>query len=90
MVLPGDEIVDEPEDEFEDPAERRWRKTRKPVQLEPDLFEDPDNFYLLKEGMRLSEKFKQSGLQIIVKMASIELTPERREFSVGGWHVSYR
>jgi hypothetical protein len=26
---------------------------------------------------------------VIVKMASIELTPEKPEFSAGSWHVSF-
>lgn len=35
----------------------------------------------------LREKFKKAGLQVIVKMASIELTPEKPEFPAGGWHI---
>lgn len=35
----------------------------------------------------LREKFKDSGLQIIIKMASIELTPDKPEFPAGGWHI---
>ncbi|KAJ3455834.1 hypothetical protein MRS44_017316 [Fusarium solani] len=36
----------------------------------------------------LRERFQDSGLQIIVKMASIELTPEKNpSFPLGGWHV---
>jgi hypothetical protein len=37
---------------------------------------------------RLAVKFAKSGLQVIVKMASIELTPDKPEFPAGGWHVS--
>ncbi|KAJ4396953.1 hypothetical protein N0V93_001176 [Gnomoniopsis smithogilvyi] len=37
------------------------------------------------DGLR--EKFKDSGLQVIVKMASIELTPEKPQFPAGGWHI---
>lgn len=36
-----------------------------------------------KGGLR--EKFQD--LQIIIKMASIELTPENPEFPAGGWHI---
>jgi septum formation topological specificity factor MinE len=43
--------------------------------------------YAPKAGQRLIERFRQSGLQIIVKLASIELTPEKPHFPVGGWHV---
>lgn len=28
------------------------------------------------------------GLQVIVKLTSIELTPEKPEFPAGSWHVS--
>jgi hypothetical protein len=76
-------------DESEDEAER-WHRIREPVQPQPGPFKDVDDFYAPKESARLSEKFKDSGLQIIVKMASIELTPEKPEFPAGGWHVSYQ
>jgi hypothetical protein len=42
--------------------------------------------YAPKQSLR--EKFKEKGLQVIVKMASIELTPEKPEFPAGSWHVS--
>lgn len=35
----------------------------------------------------LRERFANSGLQIIVKLASIELTPAKPDFPVGGWHI---
>ena len=35
----------------------------------------------------LRAKFKDSGLQVIVKLASIELTPEKPLFAGGEWHV---
>ncbi|PWI65084.1 hypothetical protein PCL_07383 [Purpureocillium lilacinum] len=41
--------------------------------------------YTPKQSLR--KKFKENGLQIIVKMASIELTPEKPEFPSGGWHL---
>lgn len=61
----------------------------RPVQPEPDMFDNNDDFYTPEEDERLSEKFKDSGLQIIVKMTSIKLTPEKPEFPARGWHVSY-
>ncbi|KAL5353163.1 hypothetical protein ACLOAV_001196 [Pseudogymnoascus australis] len=54
-----------------------------------DVFPEPDNEtevdYLCRESIR--ERFKDSGLQVIVKMATIELTPEKPDFPMGGWHV---
>ncbi|KDR70090.1 hypothetical protein GALMADRAFT_1351644 [Galerina marginata CBS 339.88] len=35
----------------------------------------------------LIEKYGTRGLQIIVKLANIELTPEKPEYSGGSWHV---
>lgn len=35
----------------------------------------------------LREKFEAQGLQIIVKMVSVELTPEKPEYPAGTWHV---
>ena len=75
-------------EEFDDEATKKWHLLRKPIQPQPDPFKDGDDYYTPKKGERLSEKFKNSGLQIIVKMASIELTPEKPEFPAGGWHVS--
>lgn len=62
----------------------KWEIVRKPHIPEPS-FEDIN--YAPEEGKRLIDRFRESGLQIIVKMASIELTPEKPEFPVGGWHV---
>lgn len=81
---------DESDDEYDSKEDRIWHETRRPVQLQPDPFEDSADFYQPCEDVRLSEKFKKEGLQIIVKMASIELTPEKPDFPVGGWHVSYQ
>ena len=35
----------------------------------------------------LRKKFSQQGLQVIIKLANIELTPERPEYEGGSWHV---
>ncbi|KAJ4298808.1 hypothetical protein N0V88_003846 [Collariella sp. IMI 366227] len=65
--------------------EERWRNMRSPVQPVMPRFNPSDVCY--KVTRRLQKQFKDTGLQIIVKMASIELTPEKPEFSPGGWHV---
>ncbi|KAF2026477.1 hypothetical protein EK21DRAFT_74167 [Setomelanomma holmii] len=68
----------------EDINEYKWKVLRKPKLPEPS-FEDVD--YVPKEGKRLIDRFRDTGLQVIVKMASIELTPEKPEFPAGGWHI---
>lgn len=61
----------------------QWLIERQPVQPKPPAFEACD--YTVKPGKSLRDQFK--GLQIIVKMASIQLTPEKPTFPPGGWHV---
>ncbi|KFA54266.1 hypothetical protein S40293_07830 [Stachybotrys chartarum IBT 40293] len=89
-----DEEQDEEEEEFDErdsegnwlggtKREIHWQKTRTAVQPEPPAFEAWN--YGVKPGMSLREKFKD--LQVIVKMASIELTPEKPDFPQGSWHV---
>lgn len=71
--------------DYDDETEKKWQVLRKPVI--PEIpFTEVD--YAPESEKRLAEKFAQSGLQVIVKIASIELTPENPEFPVGGWHVS--
>lgn len=62
----------------------KWRKIREPHLPEPLDFK-PVTYQV---GEALSKKFRDTGLQVIVKMASIELTPEKPIFPAGGWHVS--
>ncbi|KAK6084500.1 hypothetical protein SCUP234_03289 [Seiridium cupressi] len=70
--------------EYDDETEKKWKLLREPVILEP-VFGDVK--YITSPSKRLAHKFRESGLQVIVKMASIELTPEKPEFPAGGWHV---
>ncbi|EEU41574.1 uncharacterized protein NECHADRAFT_54318 [Fusarium vanettenii 77-13-4] len=60
-----------------------WQKVRKPAQPEAPDFEAWK--YGIQPGDSLRERF--DDLQIIVKMASIELTPQKPKFPAGGWHV---
>ncbi|RSL78137.1 hypothetical protein CEP51_008470 [Fusarium floridanum] len=64
-------------------ARGKWEKVREAKLLEPRDCEEID--YTPEQNLR--EKFQENGLQVIVKMASIELTPENLEFLAGGWHL---
>ncbi|KAF2649455.1 hypothetical protein K491DRAFT_698080 [Lophiostoma macrostomum CBS 122681] len=76
---------DDPEEcDEETVKEIKWKMVRKP-RIPGVSFEDID--YAPADGKRLVDKYRETGLQVIVKMASIELTPEKPEFPVGGWHV---
>ncbi|KAK4224486.1 hypothetical protein QBC38DRAFT_511743 [Podospora fimiseda] len=61
----------------------KWRAVRDAV------FPEPFSFVPLeyKVQHRFIDKFKDTGLQVIVKMATIELTPEKPDFPAGGWHI---
>ena len=37
--------------------------------------------------VNLEREFRDKGLQVIVKLASVELTPEKPEYSGGNWHL---
>ncbi|PNP74312.1 hypothetical protein FNYG_12361 [Fusarium nygamai] len=64
-------------------AEVKWLKYRDAILPDPRPFTEVD--YAPKQS--LWEKFKKDGLRIIVKMASIELTPDKPEFSAGSCHL---
>ena len=55
-------------------------KTPQPVsKFQPD----PDE----QEIINIKEKYGKTGLQVIVKLANIHLTPENPEYAGGSWHV---
>ncbi|KAF2450829.1 hypothetical protein P171DRAFT_378205, partial [Karstenula rhodostoma CBS 690.94] len=68
----------------DDDEEMKWELLRK-ARIPEVEFEDVG--YTPKEGTRLFDKFHETGLQVIVKMVSIELTPEKPDFPIGSWHV---
>lgn len=80
-----DEIVNMHGDfDQDDINEYKWKLLRKCRIPHPD---QEVHDYAPAPGKRLFDRYKDSGLQIIVKMASIELTPEKPDFPPGGWHV---
>lgn len=85
-----EEVGEDEEGEDEALKEERfrvkWEVLRQPV-IPEATFKDID--YAPVPGKRLTERFAKSGLQIIIKIASIELTPEKPKIPYGGWHVSY-
>ncbi|KAE8351302.1 hypothetical protein BDV28DRAFT_22290 [Aspergillus coremiiformis] len=78
------------ENEYTDPEEyyerySAWERSR-PVELpEPEEFTPPKT--RAEDEVDLRNKFHEQGLQVIVKLANIELTPERPEYEGGAWHV---
>jgi len=79
-----DKEDDDYDPEWDDETTKKWELLRKP-RIPEVPFQKIS--YTPSEHMKLLNKFKESGLQIIVKLASIELTPEKPDFPAGGWHV---
>ena len=63
----------------------KWRQIRDPILDEPLGFQPVT--YARGEGQSLRDRFREAGLQVIIKMATIELTPDKPDFPAGGWHV---
>ncbi|KAF9469542.1 hypothetical protein BDZ94DRAFT_1231203 [Collybia nuda] len=77
----------QPDEEMVDFRKRRmdWIiTTRKLVLPEPGLFHPPEEPTSLVDNRK---DYSHRGLQIIVKLANIHLTPERPEYKGGTWHV---
>lgn len=70
---------------MDDASETSLREPKPYVEVNYDPYTTLEGTRKDKGG--LFRKFKASGLQAIVKMASIELTPEKPEFPAGSWHV---
>lgn len=82
-------------------VEGKWKRMRKVVIPEPGesftyeqwkeglqnpiLGDQADPFELY--DVCLQDTFRKRGLQVIVKLASIELTPEKPTYAGGSWHV---
>ncbi|KAJ3086168.1 hypothetical protein HK102_013455 [Quaeritorhiza haematococci] len=64
---------------YASPEWREWYETRQPKQPEPPQFTPPPEPVL--------EDIRNRDLQVIVKLANIELTPENPRYPGGVWHV---
>jgi hypothetical protein len=75
-----------PGEAFRDYWQRKeqWMASiRRVVLPEPEEFVEPVN----EPTFDLKEKFAERGLQVIVKLANIHLTPEKPEYKGGTWHI---
>ncbi|KAI9832635.1 MAG: hypothetical protein M1819_004220 [Sarea resinae] len=90
----------ETEDEYEERLEHWYESVRQVKQPEPEEFTpdgqieyfhqrycEIDNYPTDGSDMNLREQYRESGLQVIVKLANIHLTPEKPEYEGGTWHV---
>jgi hypothetical protein len=102
LRIPYDELVYSPDPSFhavDDGPQRRddehvhafyerreaWIEAiRRVVQPEPGTFEPPEEPV---HYVDLRKDYGDRGLQIIVKLANIYLTPEKPKYNGGVWHV---
>ncbi|KAL2849752.1 hypothetical protein BJX68DRAFT_275968 [Aspergillus pseudodeflectus] len=82
-VEPEPEQGSDEEDEAFWDRQEAWRERRQPIHPEPRGFQAPEP----EQEEPLLEKFRENGLQVIVKLANIELTPEKPEYEGGSWHI---
>jgi Protein of unknown function (DUF4246) len=89
--------LDESESDYPEQNDNLESDTSPIVKPEPDDFALPrwdlnDDGTQLNDEMRvdLKKEFSERGLQIIVKLANIHLTPERPDYDGGKWHVEGR
>ncbi|KAK4691600.1 hypothetical protein P7C71_g5428, partial [Lecanoromycetidae sp. Uapishka_2] len=87
-VVPEDEREDYGTEEEMDEYERqdKWEKFSR-VLVMPDAGEYEKFEYTEMEKVDLRSQFAEQGLQVIVKLANIELTPDKPEYEGGSWHV---
>ncbi|KAJ2915553.1 hypothetical protein MD484_g4880, partial [Candolleomyces efflorescens] len=76
---------DEDEDDFYDRKQEWIVETRVVERPEPDEQFKPE--ILERKPLSFKDKFGDLPLQVIVKLANIELTPEKPEYEGGTWHV---
>lgn len=86
-----DNSASEPEQESDEDDEvyqeryDAFQSSQRIIQPEPGKFQPPklENWDLID----LRKEFSKEGLQVIVKLANIELTPQKPEYAGGSWHI---
>ncbi|CAG7921996.1 unnamed protein product [Penicillium olsonii] len=71
------------DEEAFDEIHRQWRKARPIIQPEPEDFKPPVTF----EDLDLRAHFWNTKLQVIVKLANIDLNPSNPTYKGGSWHI---
>ncbi|KAH6647126.1 hypothetical protein BKA67DRAFT_695577 [Truncatella angustata] len=81
------------EDDLSETVERKWKRLR--TVIHPDVpsgsyekwKKDQSGKSQETTPVDLRKDFREQGLQVIVKLSSIELTPENSAYSGGNWHI---
>ena len=64
-----------------------WRQNRVLKHPEPGEFQPLERYEYAPPPVDLRRDFLDTGLQVIVKLANIELTPEKPKYEGGSWHI---
>ncbi|TFK36208.1 hypothetical protein BDQ12DRAFT_610196 [Crucibulum laeve] len=79
-------LSDEDEEEYDIRREDWFSETSHSTKLpEPEIFIPPHERDAMKVDLR--REYGSQGLQVVVKLANIHLTPEKPEYKGGSWHV---
>jgi len=83
------QLLNETDDDYYERMDEWARNARRVVRPEPKKFGLPWYGTQLNDDVRvdLKKEFRESGLQVIVKLANIHLTPEKPNYAGGTWHV---
>jgi hypothetical protein len=76
-------LLGESVNQYFDRRDQWFQDNRRVVLPEPNGFVPPEE----KPMYDLREQFSGKGLQVIVKLANIHLTPEKPDYEGGTWHV---
>ena len=78
-------LTSRPKDEEGENSHDLWEQWERQIVIrpEPGAFEPQKN----PPKLDLREKYGKRGLQVIVKLANVELTPDKPEYEGGTWHV---
>lgn len=79
---PDEFIDDEHEDAYDEMCDKWWASLRI-IQPEPGEFTPTES----REAVNFREHFPNQNLQVIVKLANIELTPDKPDYEGGTWHI---
>ena len=78
---------DEDEDDYFDRLLEWEDGIRKTILPEPGVFHPPKERPHAKPSLDIWDKYKETGIQVIVKLVNIELKPDNPEYTGGTWHV---
>lgn len=75
---------------LQDELQKKYERIRVIEHPEPGAdksFEDWKGAREHRLRPKIEERFREQGLQVIVKLSSIELTPDKPEYGGGNWHL---